>query len=467
MDVVTYIIKIFFISICTYYTFLKITNRKKSKKGKWIILVTILIDIISGIIKYQFNSLTSTICLIFMLSGLYAIVEGENIGYSILGTIISFSINNILFFMAISINYLINNILLVKNDYINLFIMMVIHTIILFYIFKIKRFKDGLSFLNRNDKSEYFDILILSISVVILFLFIAFTSFDKTFTRKIFFIFIAFAIIMFITIQKCLQLYYKQKLMVQELEETKAELEEKKQEIQELERENLNFSKVSHSIAHKQKSLEYKLNELMLKTEIGSELDLKDRLKNATKELQQDVIIKLDKTGIPEVDDMLAYMQSECAKEKIDFQVQLSGNIHYMVNHYVAKEKLEILLADHIKNAIIAIQCSTNSNKSILVKLGIIEGVYSLYIYDSGIEFEVETFPNLGKKPSTTHADRGGTGMGFMNTFDTLKQYQASMIIQEYGEPCPEDFTKVIQIKFDKKKEFKISSYREEKINLP
>ena len=98
------------------------------------------------------------------------------------------------------------------------------------------------------------------------------------------------------------------------------------------------------------------------------------------------------------------------------------------------------------------------------MKLGIIEGVYSLYIYDSGIEFEIDTLKNLGKKPSTTHADKEGTGIGFINTFDTLRQYQASLMIHEYGKPCPENFTKMIQIKFDKKNEFKICSYREDEI---
>lgn len=306
----------------------------------------------------------------------------------------------------------------------------------------------------------------MNISVIILFLVIILSNYKEKITGKIGITFIIFAIIMFITIQKSLQLYYKQKVLIQDLEETKEELEKKKQEIEALEKENLNFSKISHSIAHKQKSLEYKINELMLKNEMASEIDLKGRLENITKELQQDTMVELDKTNIPEIDDMLSYMQSECSKEKIDFQIQLSGNIHHMVNNYIDKEKLEILLADHIKNAIIAIQYSNNINKSILVKLGMIEGVYSLCIYDSGIEFELDTLANLGKKPSTTHAENGGTGMGFMNTFDTLRQYQASMRIHEYGKPCAENFTKMIQIKFDKKSEFKICSYREEKIKL-
>ena len=161
---------------------------------------------------------------------------------------------------------------------------------------------------------------------------------------------------------------------------------------------------------------------------------------------------------------MLAYMQSESIKKQIDFQLQISGNIHHMVNNHISKEKLEILLADLIKNAIIAINYSKNTNKSILVRLGMIDGFYSLYVYDSGIEFEIETLENIGIKPITTHSDDDGTGMGMINTFDTLKETKASMIINEYGKPSKDNFTKVIQIIFNQKNEFKILSYRKEQI---
>lgn len=203
----------------------------------------------------------------------------------------------------------------------------------------------------------------------------------------------------------------------------------------------------------------------MLKSEVASEIGLQDELSKISKEIQKDeTVVELTKTGILEIDDMLKYMQSECTKNKIDFQLKVSGNIHYMVNNYVDKENLEILIADHIKNAIIAIQNSSNANKSILVRLGIIDGYYSLYIYDSGIEFEIETLKNLGKKPSTTHKDTGGTGMGFMNTFETLNKFKASIIIKEYNKPVKDNFTKLITIKFDNKNEYKIYSYRAQEI---
>lgn len=268
---------------------------------------------------------------------------------------------------------------------------------------------------------------------------------------------------MFITIQKSLQLYYKQKLLIKELEETKEELANKEKEIEQLEAENLKISKNSHTIVHKQKSLEHKLKELITKTEISNEEvgELTDRLNKINQDIYKEKeTVELSKTGILQIDDMLEYMQSECKKNKIDFELQINGNIHYMTNNLISKEDLETLLADHIKNAIIAINHTNNVNKSILVRLGEIDGIYSLYIYDSGAEFEKQTLEKLGKIPSTTHEDEGGTGMGFMNTFDTLKRCKASLTIEEYNEPSKDNYTKVLMIKFDNKNEFNIKSYR-------
>ena len=106
-------------------------------------------------------------------------------------------------------------------------------------------------------------------------------------------------------------------MLVQDLNKTKEELEKKKQEIEELEKENLNFSEVSHSIAHKQKSLEYKLNKLMSKNEMGSEIDIRDRLDAISKEAFKETTAELSKTDIVEIDDMLNYMQSECTKNTV------------------------------------------------------------------------------------------------------------------------------------------------------
>ncbi len=466
------ILKTALISIITHYVSIKIVNNTYNNNYKKILMYisVIFVSYVCGSIRWSNNSLNSIILLIFLLSIIFLIRTKSNMGYSLCITAISLSISYILYSISICISY-IPGILLrsnnIDNPYISLIILTIIYSTVVHLFLKIKRFKNGLTFLQKKLKNDYFDLLILNTSITIIFLITLMisASLEIEIKKSFVFAFAIIAIIMFITIQKSLKLYYKQKMLIKDLNETKEELENKKKEVEELEEENLNFSKISHSIAHKQKSLEYKLNTLMLNSETASEIDLKDRLEDITKDLKHETVVELEKTEIPQIDDMLAYMQSECVKNKIDFQLQLSGSIHHMINNYVDKDKLEILLADLIKNAIIAINYSENVNKSILVRLGIIDGIYSLYVYDSGIEFELDTLANLGIKPSTTHGDNGGTGMGMMNTFDTLKQYEASITIHEYGKPSKDNFTKVIKITFDKKNEFNILSYRQEEID--
>lgn len=469
IKIIADIIKIYFISICTCYVAMRVINKKIYINLKNILIVSasmIFISIISKLIKEIFGYSYSIIFITLMISLVFYKVTKSNLGYSILIIVFSLSINYILLLIAIIISFIPNVMININSDYINLVIILIMYIVFIYYFLKIKRIKKGLSFLQNKLENEYFDVLILNISSIMLFTVIILTNYKENYTSNFLFGLIIFCIIMFITIQKALQLYYKQNMLVKDLNETKEELEKKKHEIEELEKENLNFSKTSHSIAHKQKALEYKLNELMLKNEMASETDIRKRLNKISKEAFKVTTVELSKTNIVEIDDMLKYMQSECIKSKIDFQLQITGNIHRMINNYISKEDLEILIADHIKNAIVAINHSDSSNKSILVRLGMIDGFYSLYVYDSGVEFEIETLSNLGKRPSTTHSDEGGTGIGFMNTFDTLNKCKASMIINEYGKPSRDNYTKVIMIKFDKKDEFKISSYRLKDIKI-
>lgn len=460
------IIRLFFIIIYTYLIVIKIIDKKFIYKEQIsTLLIFLILPIILKIIKDRCGYAYCMICITILLGIMIKNNMKNNIGHSILIATISLSINYILYFISIALSFLPNVIMNIDNDFISLFIIILIYSILIYHFCRIKKFKRGFTFLKEKLANEYTDIIVLNISIIILFCIIFLEDYTKIITGKIGFGTLTFAIIMFITIQKSLQLYYKQQLQQRELEEMKKEIKQKDEEISKLEQENLNFSKTSHSIAHKQKSLEHKLNQLIMQNETAEEIDIKNRIKDLTKEINNNnTIVELNKTGIEQIDDMLAYMQSECIKNKIDFDLKINGNIYHMTNKYVEKENLEILLADLIKNAIIAINYSKNINKSILVKLGIIDGIYSIYVYDTGIEFEIDTLINLGKKPSTTHADSGGTGMGFMNTFDSLNKYNASIQINEVGKESKDNYTKYIAIKFDNKHEFKINSYRKEEI---
>ncbi len=464
-ETIVYIIRLYFIILCTYYMNFKIMNISVDKTWKEITSIALIMLIIAAVckcIRDWANFLYLVVSMIILTAGLLSIKSRNKLGYSLIVSMISLTINYIIFVISTFFSFIMFFVFNIQNDYINLAVILIIYIILIFGFLRIKRFKRGFVFLQQQLKNEYFDLLILNISCVILFSIVILSNYNELLTRNLILALIILATMMFITIQKSLQLYYKQRMLVKDLEETKKELEDKKAEVAELEKENLNFSKISHTIAHRQKSLEHKLEELNMNNEISNELGA--RIEDVTKDLKKETAVELSKTGIEVIDDMLSYMQSECVKNKIDFQLQLNGNIYTMTNHYIGKDELEILLADHIKDAIIAIGYVDSVNKSILVRLGKIDGTYSLYIYDSGIEFEIDTFMNLGIKPSTTHKDNGGTGMGFMNTFDTLRKYKASLEIEEIGKPCKDNFTKVLKFKFDNKEEFTIKSYRKDEI---
>ena len=460
---IIYIIKIFSVTLFTFKTIIKILAIKDNKLTLKILISAFIISSICYIIEKGFNSVATVLTLNILIAMFLSKIIEIKLGYSILISAVALSLNYIFYMISSVFCYMILKEISL-NDYITLiFIITIYYFVEQKLLFKTKKLKKGIIFLNRNKNNDYLDILILNISATISLAFIILSNRGIELKIAIFIYIIIFSIIMFITIQKSLQLYYKQKMLVKDLEETKEELEEKNNKIKELEKEIIKSGKRSHSISHRQKILEHKLEELSMKSEI-SEMDIKSRIEKIGKDIRKEPVIVLAKTGIVEIDDVLNYMKSECLKKKIDFQLQLSGNIYKMINNYVSKDELEILLADHIKNAIIAIEHSENINKSILVRLGRLDGTYGLYVYDSGIEFDIETFLKLGKKPATTHKDSGGTGMGFMNTFDTLRKHNASFIIEEYGKPVTDNFTKVLKFKFDNKNEFKICTYRKEEI---
>lgn len=461
-----YLLRTIAISVCTYHTFLKITNiRRKNNILKNIAyyLFMVLICIVTTIVRNNTEPFTAVVSFAAMMILLCSTSTKSNIGYSIIATVISLAINYIVLTTCLIIMFILNLIIKTDNDMISLAFIVLFYVTILYTIFKMKKFKHGFSFLQGSTKDEYISITVLNISISVVIISILFSDRQIMISRNLIVYFVILLMAMIASIHKSLQLYYKQKLYEKDLNETKAKLEEKEKEVKELEAENLKISKNSHTLSHKQKSLEYKIEQMMTRAEISTEevAEVRNRVKEIKKDLYKEKsAIKLDKTGIALIDDMLEYMQSECKKSKIDFELQIKGNIHYMTNNLITREDLETLLADHIKNAIIAINHTDNVNRSILVRLGEIDGIYSLYIYDSGIEFEKETLENLGKKPSTTHANEGGTGMGFMNTFDTLRKCKASLIINELNAPSKDNYTKAIIIKFDKKNEFQVISYR-------
>ena len=462
MNTYTDFIRTVAIIIYTYYVFRKVINVKlkdiKVIDKFFIIISTLIISFLICNIITDIKSYYSILIEISLISIVNYFVNKKELYYSFLLTTISFGINYSIYMLSVIISFIPNAIFKIQNDYIGLLIILVNYTLLIYRIFKLKRLKYGISLLNGKLQDSYFSYWIFNLCFMSLMFAIIFQEialFDIVNIGTGLLLLIAFVLI---TIKESIKLYYKQNLLIKDLESTKKELSEKNEELAKLEKENLEFSKTSHSLAHRQKVLEYKLNKLINGDKATPQDTTKEELKKELEDISKDIYkkpsdIEIEKTGIDKIDNMLEYMKSECDKNNIEFNLQIIGNIHYMVNHFISENDLEILLADHIKDAIIAIQHSTNKNRSILVKIGKIQKYYGIYIYDSGVEFTDEVLNKLGKEPITTHKDSGGTGMGFMNTFDTLKRYNASLNIIKIDKPSLDNYTKSVEILFDSKNE--------------
>lgn len=282
---------------------------------------------------------------------------------------------------------------------------------------------------------------------------------------------------MFIWIKQKITKYYKQKLKEKTIEELENEIKEKDKEIKNILEENQRIATINHKYSNRIKALEGFSNKVMskpeivenMKVEFGDEFlnfekQVQKLSKEYTMEMEKNIENKIPKTGIFGIDNILEYMNQEATKINIKFNVKINGNINYMIENIVEQSKLETMLGDHIKDAIIAINSSNNTNKNILLILGIIDEHYEVRIYDTGIEFEIPTLLKLGLEQITTHKETGGSGVGFMTTFETLKNTKASLIIEEKHPMNKTDYTKAVRIKFDGKNEYRIYTYRAEEI---
>lgn len=180
--------------------------------------------------------------------------------------------------------------------------------------------------------------------------------------------------------------------------------------------------------------------------------------KNFPKLTLQTIYLKLN---IFAIDNLLEYMKGQANKENIEFIFETDKNVKGVLEN-IPEDKLETLLADHIKDGIIAINFSETNNKKIKVSIGKIGKVYEICIYDTGIEFEIDTLLKLGLENVTTHKETGGTGIGFATTFETLKECKGSLIIEEYKKDS--EYSKCIRVIFDGENKFKIKSYRADEI---
>ena len=473
MDIINSFIKLLGINFSICYSFFKITNHTKISTFQ--ILSLLILNILLSLLQ-SISPLSFVLELTFVIL-LYSLIMKKitNITFmnSILVTIISTTISFIAsmlsslimfpIFSKLTGLYYTNTIIVFSSTFVNF--------ILVYLLFQFKRFKNGFPIFQKKFDNLYLNVLLLIINTIIIFSYLIIGSFANIPIKIWILGFIILAIIMLMMVQKTFIIYQKQKLQTKTLKEYEQELEDTKQKLSTALEEKQKLIKSNHEFYHRQEALNKKLDDLInlqkqsFSTEYGEDYgELLDRINNLSDEYNSKIKAtpSLVKTNITEIDDMLSYMQSECSKSNIELIIKTDCNIQYILDNFISKSQLETLLGDLIRNAIIAINHSSNDYKSIMLVFGIKDDSYELCIFDSGVPFNIDTLLNFGLKPSSTHEDEGGTGIGLITTYETINSCNASLIINEITNS---NYTKSLEIKFDNKNEYIIISDRIEDIN--
>ena len=466
-NLVNKIIKILFINLTIPLVDFKIINKKINFA---IILQIIAVGIITTAIYIMLQKYFDNMLIIIILYCIQIAFLKMHTNKDKIPLFATNMISNALVYANFGISLLIEILFIVLfkiyNETVNFLIVSIIEMILLMIFFKIRRFSKGFKFLQNKSNNDYLDIVMFNISSVEILAYYLIGNYYGHFTKQMAICFIIIVIIMILLIQKTLSLYYKQGLIGKNIEDYKSQIFDKDKQIEKLSKEKYKISKLNHEFYNRQKALELKVKEFVnnVNVEMGEELSVIESINKLSSEYSEKLEQiknpdKLPSTDIEEIDDMFKYMQSECSKNGIIFNLQVTDNIHYMINNIIEQDKLVTLIGDHIRDAIIAVSNSENKFKSIIAILGKKDNCYEFCVYDTGIEFEIDTLLKLGIEPATTHKDTGGTGIGFMTTFETMKETKASLIISE-NKPADDDYTKSVAIRFDNKNEYRICSYR-------
>ena len=274
----------------------------------------------------------------------------------------------------------------------------------------------------------------------------------------------------FVWVRRGIKAFYRKKMEERGIEILERELAEAKDEILRITAQNDVLRVESHKIIHLLAALERSVTTQMagilngrLSAEIGEELaaslaDIQRVARNYKNGISRGKTrAPLPSTKIKMLDDLFNHFADKCMEDNIAFTLRVNGSIPYMVENIIEQSKLETLIGDHLQDALNAVNAGSGPFRSVLAILGLADGCYEFTVHDSGIPFEADTLARLGTERVTTRAGSGGSGIGFMTTFQTMRETGASLIIHE-KPPSNSDFTKAISIRFDNNNQVIIDS---------
>jgi len=342
----------------------------------------------------------------------------------------------------------------------------VLQCILIICLFKIKRFKKGVTFLKSNKASA----IGLVISGFLLLLFVLINRGVPAERGGWIIVGIALCVTgLFVWWRRGLTRQYRERVNERNKQEFEKIVAGKEQKIEKLQEDNDLMASIIHRDnkllpAMAEKVILFMRSESNVSPEGNQIIKQVEQLFEERKEvLKRCSYSSTDALSLknPLIDGVLNHMMMRASEEGIQFEIAEISNFAESVETIISTIKLQTILADLIENAINAtVKCKTGR---VFVSFSVEEGVYKLRVQDSGKPFEAETLINLGIKKTTTRSEEGGSGIGYMAIFEILRECNASLTITEYG-PGKSLFAKSITVSFDNEGKYLLLTDRAEVI---
>lgn len=380
------IIKMFFINICSNYTMIKINNyRNITLLQKCLLLMMdILFAVVYLILRQRLEILIAFIFCYFLYSLAISLTVNTNILHGLVSNIISVSFSLIAMFVSTIINFIIYKLMffdITIETIIEYVTIGIIQFLLIYLFFKIERFKYGFSFLQGKEtmNKENTSKIGILVSSIIIAISLVLSTYSRTTSKILIAILILGGILMIYWIKKSITKYYKEKMKERTVEIQQEQIKQQDEKIKNLQTELADVLQINHKYSHRISAMEKAVTKLGTKLQANEEFaeeyeDILSSIKKLSKEYKEEVAsvikeTKLPKTNIFSIDNLLEYMKQESEKDKIDFELNLDFDVSEILETKIPQSKLETMIADHIRDAIIAINCSDNKKRKIKVVL--------------------------------------------------------------------------------------------------
>ncbi len=163
-----------------------------------------------------------------------------------------------------------------------------------------------------------------------------------------------------------------------------------------------------------------------------------------------------NKTGVLSIDSVMDYFRMRAEKGGVKFVYEFDAFASQQILDIFGEHaSLNELLCDLVENALIAVRGADGGKVALKVER---ENAFPcIKVFDNGEDFAERVLRNMGRRRITTHENDGGSGIGLLTLFNTLRSRRASFFLDE----APQNgFRKCVCIIFDGKDEYFIKSSR-------